>query len=129
MQRLRPLVPPALYVLASALLFGRGVLAAPRSTVVGDAGADKTIPMWSFVWWPHALANAHDPFDANAIWAPHGVDLAWVTAMPGPSLLAAPLTELVGPVVTYDVLALAAPALAAWSAFLLARGVTGAFAP
>ena len=38
-------------------------------------GADKTIPMWSFVWWPHALARGHDPLDANVVWMRQGIDL------------------------------------------------------
>jgi hypothetical protein len=97
--------------------------------VVGDAGADKSIFMWSFVWWPHALAHLHDPFAANVVWAPHGIDLAWTTTVPGASLLALPLTLLAGPVVAYNVLAVAGPALAAWTAFLLARHIAGVFAP
>ena len=119
----------AFYAAASILIFGRGVLSAPGSTVVGDAGADKTISMWSLVWWPHALARGHDPFDANVVWAPKGIDLAWVTSIPGPSLVATPLTETAGPVVAYNVLILAAPVLAAWAAFLLARRLTGSFWP
>jgi hypothetical protein len=111
------------------VFFGRAVLLAPTTTVVGDAGADKTIPMWSFVWWPHALGQGHDPFSANVVWVPKGIDLAWVTAVPGPSVIAYPLTALIGPVATYNVLALAAPALAAWTMYLLANWITRAFWP
>jgi hypothetical protein len=118
-----------IYAAGSIVFFGRGVLTAPATTVVGDAGADKTIFMWSLVWWPHALAHGHDPFDASLVWAPHGVDLAWATAIPGVGLAATPLTALVGPVAAYNVLVLAAPALSAWTAYLLASWVTRSFWP
>ena len=105
------------------------MIASPGSNAVGDPGPDKTIFMWSFVWWPHALGGGHDPFVTHAVWAPEGIDLSWVTSVPGPSLLAFPLTWAAGPVVTYNVLAVLAPALAAWAAFLLAKWLTGRFWP
>ncbi len=43
-----------------------------------------------FCWWPHAIAHGHDPFVANVVWAPHGVDLAWVTSSPTLSPRAVP---------------------------------------
>ena len=116
----------ALYALLSVAIFGRGVLLSPDTQVVGDAGPDKTIAMWSLAWWPHALAAGRDPFNADVVWAPEGIDLAWVTSIPGASIAAWPLTALAGPVVAYNVLALAAPALAAWAAYLLARELSGA---
>lgn len=117
------------YALGSVLLFGRGVLASPSETVVGDAGSDKTIVMWALEWWPYDIRHGGDPFSADVVWAPEGMDLAWVTAVPGAAFLAAPLTHLAGPVATYNTLALLAPAMAAWTAFLLARWITDAFGP
>jgi hypothetical protein len=38
------------------------------------------------------------PFVTHAVWAPEGIDLSWVTAVPGPSVLAFPLTWAAGPV-------------------------------
>jgi hypothetical protein len=117
------------YLVASVAIFGRHVVAAPGSRVVGDLGADKTIFMWNFVWWPHALAHLHDPFHTTSVWAPHGIDLAWITATPGATLPALPLTFTAGPVVAYNVLMLAAPTAAAWCAYLLCRKLTGRFWP
>src|SRR5712691_3921948 len=113
----------------AVLFFGRGVLGAPSSKVVGDAGSDKTIFMWSFVWWPHALAHGHDPFHAGVVWAPGGLDLSWATTAPGASVLGLPVTLAFGPVVAYNTLALGALALAACTGFLLARWVTASFWP
>ncbi|MBA3330927.1 MAG: hypothetical protein H0T39_08675 [Actinobacteria bacterium] len=127
--RLASVAALALYALLSVAIFGRGVLLSPHTHVVGDAGPDKTIAMWSLAWWPHALAAGRDPFDADVVWAPEGIDLAWVTSIPGASIAAWPLTALAGPVVSYNVLALAAPALSAWAAYALARELSGAPAP
>lgn len=118
-----------IYVLAAAAIFGRDVLLSPGDRVVGDLGADKTIFMWSFRWWPYAILHGHDPFDANVVWVPHGIDLSWVTSVPLISFVLAPLTAAAGPVATYNVAVLAAPALSAWAAYLLARWLTRAFWP
>jgi hypothetical protein len=66
-----------------------------------------------------------DPFYSELIFVPDGYNLAWVTSMPGPSLLLAPVTLSAGPEVTFNLLSFAAPALAAWTAFLLCRHITG----
>jgi hypothetical protein len=124
-QAVGALAPLAGYVAFTVLWIGRDVVLHPSTKVLGDALSDKTILMWSFLWWPHAIAHGHDPFLATAVWAPHGVDLAWVTSSPTLSLVLAPLSETVGPVFTYNLAALAAPALAAWTAYLLARRLTG----
>jgi hypothetical protein len=118
-----------LYTSLSLLLFGRAVVRDPTHRVVGDDLADKTLYMWSFKWWPTALQHAHNPLDVNVAWAPHGFDFGLGTAGGGLALAAAPLTSLAGPVATYNVLILAAPALASTSGFLLAHYVTRRFAP
>jgi hypothetical protein len=124
-QEVQTLAPLLLYTGFAALWIGRGVLAHPATTVLGDARRDKAILMWSFLWWPHAIAHGHDPFHANVVWAPHGVNLAWVTSSPTLSFVLAPFSETLGPVFAYNVAALAAPPLAAWTTFLLARRLTG----
>jgi hypothetical protein len=119
----------ALYAVASILLFGRGVLSHPQTHVVGDAGADKTIFMWALRWWPYSTLHGHDPFAANVVWVPHGIDLAWVTSIPFLSYVLWPLTATAGPVLSYNVGILLAPAAGATVAYALARRLTQAFAP
>jgi hypothetical protein len=126
---LASLLALASYCALSIVFFGRGVVASPDTTVVGDRGSDKTIFIWAFEWWPHALAHARDPLTTDVVWAPGSMDLSWVADAPGAALLATPITELFGPVVAYNVAALLAPATAAWTGFLLARWVTGWFWP
>jgi hypothetical protein len=124
-QAVKALLPLAAYALFTVLWIGRGVVLHPATEVLGDSHLDKTILMWSFLWWPHALAHGHDPFLAGGVWVPHGVDLAWVTASPALSLALAPVSETVGPVVAYNLAVLAAPPLTAWTTYLLARRLTG----
>ena len=94
------------YTAFTLLWIGRGVVLHPTTRVLGNADRDKTILMWSFRWWPHAIAHGQDPFVANVVWAPHGVDLAWVTSSPTLALVLSPLTAAFGPVFSYNFAAL-----------------------
>jgi hypothetical protein len=118
------LAPLVLYAVFAVVWIGRGVIFHPTTHVLGDADRDKTILMWSFLCWPHALVHGHDPFVANVVWAPHGVDLSWVTSSPTLALALSPFTAMFGAVFSYNLAALAAPPLAAWTTFLLARRLT-----
>jgi hypothetical protein len=90
---------------------------------------DPQIFIWCFEWWPHAIAHRLEAFHPRIIWAPEGVDLAWVTSVPLPSLIAAPLTERYGAVVSYNLFMLLMPALAALTAFVLVRRITASTWP
>jgi hypothetical protein len=116
------------YALVSFFYLGIPVIAHPNRDIVG-AGWDPNLFVWMLAWWPHALLHGTNPFVTHAVWAPHGVNLSWVTSVPGLALLVAPVTLLVGPVAAYNTLAVLLPALAAWTAYLLCRHVTHAFWP
>jgi len=86
--------------------------------------------MWALAWWPHALSVGVHPIVAQAVWPPSGYNLAWSPAsLPGPSLLLAPITRLFGPFVSYNILCISSPALAAFSTFVLCRYLSGQFWP
>src|SRR5215831_2129706 len=80
--------------------------------------------IWFLNWWPWAIAHGLNPFISYYVWYPHGFNMTWATSVPLAALLMWPLTWLSGAVVSYNVLSLVAPALAAWTAFLLARYLT-----
>ncbi len=63
------------------------------------------------------------------IWSPAGANTMWSTTVPGLAFLFAPLTLLAGPILSYDIAAVLMPALAAWTAFLLCRYLTGKLWP
>lgn len=125
-----PVWRPLLLFAGLALVFwGPWVLGAPRTTILGDNDVDPSVYLWFFSWWPHALLEGANPFYTGLIFVPEGYNLAWVTSMPGPSLLLAPVTLALGPVVTWNLISFAAPVLSAWTAFVLCRRLTGALGP
>jgi hypothetical protein len=119
-----------LYAVASVLLFGLPVLSDPSHTFIGPpAHPDPRFFFWALSWWPHALIHGLNPIWTDAVWAPAGYNLAWATGAPAPSLLMLPITLTIGPVVSYNILAVVAPALSGLSAFVLCRYATGRFWP
>jgi hypothetical protein len=115
------------YLLFAVLIWGLPVLTNLSEVYVGRGGRDPQLYVWSLAWWPHALLNGQNPLLTDALWAPDGVNLAWVTSIPGPSILLAPITRTLGPVASLNILMLLQPALSGWAAFLVARRVTGSF--
>ncbi len=104
--------------------FGWRLFPHPGRYTVGG-GPDTGIYIWGFGWWEHALATLSNPFVSHALYAPTGVNLTWTPSAPGIALLFAPLTALVGPVVSCNAATLLAPALSAFTAYLLCRALTG----
>ena len=120
----------ALYAAISIGYFGLHVLPHLGTANVGLPGwGDPTIYIWSLAWWPHALLHGLNPFVTNALFVPDRIDLGAITAVPLAALVAAPITLLFGPIVSYNLLMLASPTLAAFFAFLLCRYITRSFAP
>ena len=117
-----------LYLALSIYFFAFPVIFHFSRSYIGQ-GPDPLFFMWCLAWWPHALLQHLNPFLATVIWAPVGFNLAWATSCPGPSLLLSPITTLFGPVVAYNLVCLSAPAVAAWTAFVLCRYVTRQFLP
>jgi hypothetical protein len=117
-----------LYLVASLLLFGRPLVDDPTHSCL-CIGTDEGIFAWGLEWWPHALLHGLNPFHPDIIYAPQGINIAQGTLMPGLALVAAPLTAIAGPLLTFNIVALLAPPLAALFAFLLCRRLTGAFWP
>jgi hypothetical protein len=125
--KLHHLAAFGIYLALSLILTGAPVLAQPTAAHVG-LGADPSVMMWCMVWWPWAIARRLNPFISHVIWAPAGFNLTWSTSIPAVALALAPATAAFGPVVSYNIAAILAPALSAWSAFTLCRWLTGNFA-
>ncbi len=116
------------YTALSVFFFGVPIVNHMSSRYLGELG-DPSIYMWGLVWWPHALQQHLNPFFTDTIWAPTGINLTWTTTIPGASLLAYPITASFGPIVSYNIWCLLAPALAAWTAFILCRHLVSSFWP
>lgn len=115
----------ALYLIAAFAFIGARVVEHPERRMVGGLFTDPQIFIWSFAWWPHAILHGQNPFFTHAIWEPDGFNLTWATSVPGLAIAFAPVTLLFGPILAYNVASILMPALAAWTAFLLCRHLTG----
>ncbi len=104
------------YAILAVLLVDHG---APLSKYILGLSSDPLAFIWCLAYWPHALLQHLDPFHVQLVWQPGGVDLAWITSVPFLALLAAPVTFNFGPLVSYNLLTIAAPCLAACSAYAL----------
>lgn len=103
------------------------LLAHPGRPQLDQTSTDPNFYVWSLRWWPYAVAHGLNPLYSTLIGAPAGYDLAWVTSIPPLALLTFPITELAGPVVSFNLLVVVAIPLSAWAAFVLCRRLTGQF--
>ena len=117
------------YCAVSFAFFGSRVAGDFTHSYMAGSSPDPQLMVWSMAYWPHALTRLGDPLLTHIVWAPFGYNLAWATTVPLASVAMWPITALFGPVASFNVLAIAAPALAAWTAFLLCREITHRFVP
>ena len=92
--------------------------------IPGAVYADPVQAIWYLQWTPFALLHAHNPFITNYIDYPLGVNLATNTWAPALGLAASPITAILGPVATYNLLLRLAFASSATSMFFVLRGWT-----
>ena len=118
-----------LYGGLSLALFGPWILSRMSTFFLSGQPQDGSLFIWSFVWWPFAISHHLSAIFSSFAWAPGGINLTWATTVPGPAIALQALTKDYGPFFTFNVLELAAPALAAWTAYLLCRRIVGSFAP
>lgn len=128
-RQLRNLLALLLYGGVSLGLFGPWILDRMSSSFLSNQPQDGSLFVWAFNWWPFALSHHYSAFYSYGAWAPAGINLTWATTIPGPSVALQALTHSYGPMFSFNVVELAAPALAAWTAYLLCRHLTRSFFP
>ncbi len=116
----------AIYGLAAAVLLVLPTRLHLHNTIIGSPGF---LFLWMYSWWPWAIIHGFNPLYTQQIWVPGGQNLLWVTSIPSVSIVMAPVTLLWGPLASYNLVVVLAPALGAWSAYLLGREMTGKFMP
>ena len=104
-----------LFLATSILVFALPVMPHLASRCVASCLSDTALYAWSFDYMAHVVTAGFDPLHASVVWAPGGVNLAWVTTLTGPALLMTPFTNWIDPIFSVNVLMLLAPALAAWA--------------
>ncbi len=128
-RQLRNLLALALYGAVSVGLFGPWILDRMSTWFLSAQPQDGSLFVWAFNWWPFALSHHYSALYSYAAWAPGGINLTWATTIPAPSLALQSLTHSYGPMFSFNMVELAAPALAAWTAYLLCRRITRSFFP
>jgi len=116
----------AIYLAVAIFVAALPILAHPATRHIGF-GSDPSVMMWCLVWWPHAVAHGLNPLISRVIWEPGGFNLSWATSIPALAFALWPITSAFGPVVAYNLAAVLAPVLAAFTAFLLCRKLTAHF--
>lgn len=111
------LAPLLIYVALSLCYFG---MRQSWTLRYQGEGNDPVSFVWYLHWWPFAIEHHLNPFLSYYVWHPDGVNLSWTTSIPLVALLLWPVTATLGPVMAFNVATVMAPALAAWTAFLLA---------
>ena len=125
----RALVAFLSYLLLSLALWSRGVITHLSTRYVGVGKEDAKLYVWTLAWWPYALRHGLNPLHSPLVWAPAGVNMAWISGMPGPALALAPVTMAANAVASLNVLLLLSPPLAAWAGYLLCDRLAHSFWP
>jgi hypothetical protein len=126
-----PLLALVAYACLSVVVFGRSAIGDLQHVVEGSGqsplfyGRDQSFYVWALAWTARSVTHLENPLITHEVFAPVGYNLTWAASIIGPALLIAPVTLLFGAVASYNLLAVLAPATAAWTAFLLCRHVTG----
>jgi hypothetical protein len=126
----------AAYLAVSAIvwwhLWGLGLAHGISQTPFGDSAQD----VWFLAWVPHALGSGLNPFVSRAMFAPKGINLMLNTSILLPGFVLIPITEVFGPLVSFNVAVVLAPTLNAlvafmvfrrWAPFALGRWLAGLF--
>ena len=120
LRRMRPAVLALALYLALALAAMWPGLFTGHDTIVGNAG-DPSFFIWQLQWMPFALSHHLNPLLTDYLHYPGGANLMWNGGIILPALLLTPVTNLFGPIVAYNVLALLGMSLSGWCAFLAIR--------
>src|SRR5438105_1869390 len=112
------LAATAIFAAASLYFFGRQTLADPSHTCVCADVGDPSSYMWSLGWWVHAVSHGLNPFLTKVLYVPDTVTIGATGLAPGAGFLAIPITAIAGPMISYDVVMLAAPVLAGVSTYV-----------
>jgi hypothetical protein len=82
---------------------------------------DPALFLWFWQWPATALAHGENPFFSTALFHPMGVNLLAQTSVTGLSVPLVPVTWIWGPVASLNLAATLAPAVTAFTAFVVAR--------
>jgi hypothetical protein len=122
-------LPLLIYAVLSAVFFGGHAITNLENlkTYCVRITADSTSHIWFLNWWTFAIQHKLNLFLTDYVWAPSIFNLAHATTTPGIALLMLPITLTLGPVATFNITAIFASAISAWTAYLLCYHITKSF--
>jgi hypothetical protein len=112
-----------LVVLGCYLVAGVAVSWPRASYLAGrlPATVDQGGYVWSFWWVAHQIAHFGNPWSTRLMAAPVGMQLGFDILMPLPGAVMAPVTGLLGPSASYNLLAIVIPGPLCYAAYRAAR--------
>ena len=90
--------------------------------IYGTPG-DATGGVTEYWWWGYAVTHGHSIFDNTLEGVPLGSEWSEIPFVVLPLIIFTPLSVLIGPVASYNVLILSGFPLTAWATFLLIRRI------
>ena len=117
-----------IYCIISLIYFGPSNLGV-LSTHLFVNGGDTQQFVWYYNWWPYALTHHLNPFITNFDWYPKNYNLSWSTSIPTLSLIMAPFTLLGSAILSFNLVAILSPVLAALTCFILLFYLSKKYAP
>ena len=111
------------YVLASIILLGLPIHFDWCSKIAGTDSTDPMVFLWWFARWSRVLAGHSSLLYTHLIWAPIGQNIAWTTCIPGLAIPLSGITSIGGPILSFNIAATTAPALAATGLYLACREI------
>lgn len=111
----------AIVYLVASVLANYDVWAHGITHTAQAGGGDVYEEIWFLAQTPWALVHGHNPLVNNFLNAPSGLNLMDNTTMPLLGLLGAPITFLLGPIATWNILLDLALASSALTFYLMAR--------
>lgn len=98
-------------------------------SLIAYPNTDPSTSLWELVWWPWAISHHINPILCKVVWHPTGQNLLWSLFIPVLAIGFWPVTALGGAFLSYNIIAVLSPAMAAWATWLLCREFTGKFWP
>ena len=118
--------PPGRHLALLACYTAAGIVVTwPRATWLMqgklEATRDAGVYVWDFWWMAHAVEHLSNPWFTRSIVAPAGVQLGYHALMPLEGVLMLPVTLLLGPSASYNLLSILMPGLMCYAAYRVAR--------
>jgi hypothetical protein len=123
--RLIPLAVLVLYTVATVAM--TWPLTAQLSTHTAGSGNDMWIYHWGNWWARKVLTEGGRLYWTSYMFYPQGVSLTWYAFSWLNTAIWLPLQALIGPLAAYNITVLLAYLLSAYTAYLLARELTGSY--